>query len=149
MSVIHFLHSERYHLLDYDIYRNVLEVSTVSTNIAYALICASAPTAGAILSGFVSKAVGGYDHPNATKLGLFISLLSLLVGFPLPWINSFPIFCIFIWFYLFAGGLMLPLFTGVMLSAVEPEFRPQANSLANVFYTGLGWVPAPIIWGWI
>lgn len=39
--------------------------------------------------------------------------------------------------------------TGIMLSVVEPEFRPQANALANTMYQAFGFFPAPFIYGFI
>ena len=44
---------------------------------------------------------------------------------------------------------MVPLVTGIMLSVVEPELRPQANALSNMMYNMLGYSPAPFVYGWI
>lgn len=48
---------------------------------------------------------------------------------------------------LFSGGYILPLLTAVMISQVEQNYKAKANSLANVCYNLLGYMPAPTVYG--
>lgn len=45
------------------------------------------------------------------------------------------------------GALLLPIIIGVMLTKVEPEMLPAANSLATFIYHVLGFFPAPFVYG--
>ena len=49
---------------------------------------------------------------------------------------------------LFTGAFILPIMTGVLLTCVEPEQKSHANSLANMSYNMLGYLPAPTVYGW-
>lgn len=44
---------------------------------------------------------------------------------------------------------MLPSMTGIMLSTVDGQFKTSANSLANLSYNLLGYLPAPTVYGLI
>jgi hypothetical protein len=39
--------------------------------------------------------------------------------------------------------------TGIMLSLVDPEIRPQATALSNIMYNAIGYFPAPFVYGLI
>merc|ERR1711920_1076424 len=54
---------------------------------------------------------------------------------------------ILMWVLLFVGGVVLPVCTGVLLTKIEPEMRPRANSVSNVCYMLLGYFPAPAVYG--
>ena len=54
-----------------------------------------------------------------------------------------------IWFLLFFGGFMMPPLTGIMLNSVPENLRTSANSLANLSYNCLGYMPSPILYGFI
>ena len=42
---------------------------------------------------------------------------------------------------------MFPTLQGVMLSQVDNEMKPQANSIANLSYNLIGYFPAPALYG--
>jgi len=83
------------------------------------------------------------------RLGLFLVFLSGVIALPIPFIDDFTLIAINLWFYLFIGGLFLPLMTGIYLANVEVEYRTQSSSMANMIYEALGFAPAPYIWGYI
>jgi hypothetical protein len=113
----------------------------------FAIICVTAPTSGAVASGPATKAVGGYESNNALRLGLLLAVLSGAIAFPLPFLNDFFAFCACLWLYLFVGGMLVPLITGVYLANVEEADRTKASALANMLYEGLGYSPAPFVYG--
>lgn len=47
----------------------------------------------------------------------------------------------------FCGAFIKPVLTGLMLNQVPPKLRPMANSVANFSYNLLGYLPAPIMYG--
>jgi len=114
---------------------------------AFAIICVTAPTSGAVASGPITKYVGGYENNNALRLGLLLAIASGGIAFPLPFLNNFYLICIALWFYLFVGGMLVPLITGIYLANVEEEYRTTASSMANIFYEAFGFSPAPYIYG--
>ena len=98
-------------------------------------------------SGPITKRVGGYESKNALKLGLFLAILCGAVAFPLPFLNNFYFVVIDLWLYLFMGGMVVPLMTGIYLANVEEENRTTSSALANIFYELFGYAPAPYMWG--
>jgi len=110
-------------------------------------VCATSPTAGAGVSGPLSAWVGGYEHRNALKLALVLMLFTGALAVPMALFDNFWYFAINLWFYLFFGGILVPLLTGVFLANVEVEYRTKASSMANIFYEAFGFAPAPYVWG--
>mmetsp|Transcript_17687 Transcript_17687/g.29898 ORF Transcript_17687/g.29898 Transcript_17687/m.29898 type:complete len:123 (+) Transcript_17687:1992-2360(+) len=53
------------------------------------------------------------------------------------------------WLLLFFGGFILPPVTGIMISSVGEYQKSSANSIANLCYNLLGYLPAPQIYGLI
>ena len=72
-----------------------------------------------------------------------------IVIVPIPFIDDKALFGFMIWFLLFFGGFLLPPLTGLMLNSVDENLRTSANSLANLSYNCLGYMPAPILYGFI
>ena len=66
----------------------------------------------------------------------------------MPWIDD-PVYAIgLVWIVLFTGAFILPIMTGVMLLQIETKYKSHANSMANMSYNLLGYLPAPTIYGW-
>jgi MFS transporter, Spinster family, sphingosine-1-phosphate transporter len=102
---------------------NNIGVSQSKAQIGFAIICITSPTAGAASSGPLSAYVGGYEHKNALRLGLFLAILSGVIALPIPFIDNFYLIAVNLWFYLYIGGLLVPLMTGTFLANVEVEYR--------------------------
>ena len=58
-------------------------------------------------------------------------------------------FGVLIWLLLFFGGSILPPVTGIMLNTVQESKRTSANSIANLCYNLLGYLPAPSFYGMV
>lgn len=56
---------------------------------------------------------------------------------------------IFLWLLLFFGGFMTPQVVGIMLNSVEENKRISANSLAQLAFNLIGYLPAPTFYGFI
>ena len=124
-----------------------LHSSTSSAQTAFAILCVTGPTAGAVASGPLTAYVGGYQSKNAMKLALVLAVIAGLVAFPLAIVDNFWLFCIDLWLYLFVGGMLVPLITGTYLANVEEEYRTTASALANIIYELFGCAPAPYLYG--
>jgi MFS family permease len=61
--------------------------------------------------------------------------------------NNFYIVIFLLWSQFFCGGFVMPVLTGTLLNMVPPSLRTLANSIANLVYNLLGYLPAPFIYG--
>jgi hypothetical protein len=128
---------------------NNIGVSEQQAQIGFAIICITSPTAGAASSGPITAYFGGYEHKNGLRLALFFAILSGVISIPIPFIDNFYLLAVNLWFYLYLGGILVPLMTGVYLANVEVEYRTKSSSMANIFYEAFGFAPAPYIYGWV
>lgn len=76
-----------------------------------------------------------------------LGIIEAVLACPMALFNNFWYFAINLWLYLFVGGILVPLLTGVFLANVEVDYRTKASSMANIFYELFGFAPAPYIWG--
>ena len=67
----------------------------------------------------------------------------------MPYWDNAPAVLASIWGGLFLGGIMLPIYQGVMLAAVDDNLKHKSQALAAIGYNLIGWLPAPVIYGWV
>ena len=115
----------------------------------FMVICITAPTLGAIVSGFIGTCLGGSTSKYAMPAVLIMATFAACFGIPIPFFNNVYIVTGLIWLYYFTGGCMIPIMTLVMISSVEPELKSKANAFANLTYYSIGYFPAPFIYGYI
>ena len=65
----------------------------------------------------------------------------------IPFIYSFYLVFFMFWLLLFFGGFILPTITGIMINTVPANQKTSANSIANLSYNLIGYLPAPSIYG--
>jgi hypothetical protein len=97
--------------------------------------------------GFVFNKIGGYTDPKALPLAVFMTTLAGTSGLPIIFIDDFKICITLLWMQFFFGGFSMPVLTGILLNTVPPSMRTLANSVANLEYNLLGYLPAPFIYG--
>lgn len=102
---------------------------------------------GVITGGFVFSSVGGYNSPKAFPLVLFIGFLAMCVSLPAPFVSQKYVYYVMMWCLLYFGAMLVPTLTGIMLNSVTEERRTAANSLAQLWYNLLGYLPAPFVYG--
>lgn len=56
---------------------------------------------------------------------------------------------IFLWFLLFFGGFIQPQILGIMLNSVQENKKISANSLAQIAFNLIGYLPAPTFYGFV
>jgi hypothetical protein len=76
-------------------------------------------------------------------LGAVVSAL------PVPFVDSYVLFQLLIWLLLFFGGFIVPVLTGILLISVKPHEKTIANSVANLSYNLLGYLPSPFVYGFV
>ena len=71
---------------------------------------------------------------------------------PIPFFkdsSSFYYVGLLFWGVLFFGGFILPPVTGIMINSVPDSQKASANSIANLCYNLFGYLPAPLIYGFV
>jgi hypothetical protein len=99
------------------------------------------------VGGIITQSVGGYGSPQVLGISCLMAFLATVVSLPIPFLDSFMAVIILMWILLFCGGFILPILTGILLNSVGFYERTVANSLANLSYNLLGYLPAPSIYG--
>lgn len=123
----------------------MIEASTVFT--FYTLTSISAPVLGVIVGGSLTHHYGGYESPMALKISCIASVAAMVSALPIPFVNNFYLFLALLWILLFSGGFIVPIVTGIILISVKPNERTIANSIANLCYNLLGYLPSPFLYG--
>jgi MFS family permease len=130
----------------------MIQVHEVSQNTAFksfAVVSLLAPVSGVICGGYIFDRCGGYNSYKALHVLQFVGLGAWTTGFMAAAANTYPGFVFFIVLQLFFGGMVMPPATGILLNQVPQNMRTVANSVANMTYNLLGYVPAPYIYGYV
>lgn len=127
----------------------VLKQSAASVKVYYAFTCISAPILGVVVGGSIIHRLGGYNSPRALQTCCVISLFAVGSALPIPFVDNFTIFKILIWLLLFFGGFIVPVMTGILLTSVKQHERTIGNSVSNLSYNLLGYLPSPFIYGFV
>lgn len=109
--------------------------------------CITSPVLGAVLSGYISNKCGGHSNRYPLIFAFFAGLIALVAAIPMTWVDDPLVAISLVWVVLFTGAFILPIMTGVMLTCVEQDYKSHANSMANMSYNLLGYLPAPTIYG--
>lgn len=105
---------------------NNLGVSKAKTYSYFMFVCVTSPISGAILSGYLSKKIGGYESKRVVPMALVAGIVSIVAVVPFPWVDDYRYGILIIWVVLFCGAFILPILNGVLLCVVEPELKEHA-----------------------
>lgn len=130
-----------------DYMRLVLDIPEEIVFPAFSIITLTGPTLGCVIGGGLTHMFGGYNHPNAIKLILYVGFVGMVVSLPIPFVDHTPTFLTLFWLSLFSGGFIMPGMTGVMINSAPRKHKALANSIAYVSYNLLGYVPGPLVYG--
>lgn len=128
--------------------KQVYGLTEDAATIFYTTVSITGPIAGVIVGGIITQYLGGYTTVYSHRLQQLVGVLAVVSAVPVPFVE-FAHFAYLIWFVLFFGGFMLPQVTGIMLNSVEESKRTPANSVANLCYNLLGYLPAPSFYGMV
>lgn len=111
-------------------------------------VCAlTGPILGVVLGGYIFSNIGGYNSPNAYPIAVVVMFLGASCGIPLVFTDNFYGVSALLWGQFFFGGFCMPVLTGILLNTCPASLRTIANSIANLVYNLLGYLPAPYIYG--
>lgn len=125
----------------------VLKQQEAIVFITFGVISITGPVLGVVVGGNITTCLGGYSTRKTLYQTLSFTFLCLISALPCPFVDSFVVFCICLWFLLFFGGAILPALTGILLNTVEPNQKTVANSIAYLAYNLFGFLPSPFIYG--
>ena len=126
-----------------------LDMDEGSVHIAFGLISITGPIFGVIIGGNVTSYLGGFREKWALITTLLMSVLCLLTSAPAPFTTNSTAFLTLLWFLLFFGGYMMPSLSGMMLETIPVDLKTTGNSIANISYNLLGFLPAPGVYGFV
>lgn len=78
-----------------------------------------------------------------------VGCLAVLSALSIPFLTDFYYVGRLLFLLLFFGGFINPPITGIMINSVAESQRTSANSIANISYNLLGYMPGPFIYGTI
>ena len=116
--------------------------------IGFALTSATAPVMGVIFGGVSVDKLGGYRKKDvALTASMGYALIAVVSGILVAFISNFYLIIIFLWTLLFFGAAIVPVATGLYVTAVKPELRAIASSMAMVVMQSLGYCLSPVLCG--
>ena len=130
-----------------DYMREVMNIPSSRVYIMFSIICITAPTLGVLSGGFFIQYLGGYTNKMALEACFKISIIAAGCGIFLPFFDITAVFVIFMWLLLFFGGSITPGLTGVMIASIPENSKEIGNSLSQLFYNLIGYLPSPFIYG--
>lgn len=133
-----------------DYCRNVLFAKQGEILSVFIIVCLSGPILGILAGGAViDKFAGGYEGKHSLTYGLVFVSLAMASGLPVRVADTLYTFALILWGILFFGGASIPSIQGVMISSLKPDQRASGYSISNIFLNGLGFLPAPFLYGFI
>jgi len=130
-----------------DYMQEVIHLESSKTYIIYAIVSISAPTLGVLTGGFLIQYLGGYTEEKALNACCKLTFIGFICSIFLPLFNTPIIFVIFMWLMLFFESSITPGLTGLMISTIPDNYKEIGNSLTQLFYNLIGFLPSPYIYG--
>ena len=130
-----------------DYMREIMDISSSKVYIIFSLVCITAPTSGVLLGGIFIQYLGGYTNKMALDVCFKISIIAAGCGIFLPLFDIPSVFVIFMWLLLFFGGSITPGLTGIMIASIPENKKEIGNSISQLFYNLIGYLPSPFIYG--
>jgi len=125
----------------------ILKMDPSNVYITFAIVCISAPVLGVLFGGILIQRMGGYTDPKALDACYYISILALLSGILIPFLDNIPLFVVLIWLLLFFGGSIVPGLTGILISSASNRMKEVSNSITHLCYNLIGYLPSPVLYG--
>jgi MFS family permease len=129
--------------------KKVLYVEESAVDIAFIVTCVTSPTLGILFGGFIIQKFGGYESKNCLNICCIFGIFCLVIAIPITQFDTIGGFATFLWIFLFFGGAIIPNIIGISLSTLPNELRGSANSSTNFFNNIIGFILAPILYGFI
>ena len=130
-----------------DYMQEIMNIPSSKVYIIFSIVCITAPTLGVLSGGIFIQYLGGYTNKKALDACFKISIIAAICGIFLPLVDITLIFVIFMWLLLFFGGSITPGLTGIMIASIPENSKEIGNSITQLFYNLIGYLPSPFIYG--
>lgn len=127
----------------------VLGASADLAALYFVILCFTGPIVGVIAGGLMTQYLGGYNSTKGQLIQCLAGCLAVVCGMPVPFCDNIHFMVFFLWLLLFFGGFITPQVIGIMLNSVEENKRISANSLAQLSFNLVGYLPAPTFYGFV
>ena len=130
----------------------ILDIEPLIVNIIFSAISITAPLSGVIVGGTISDKYGGYKGKNvikAIKMIIAFGLVSFAFAFPMGFLFQIIYLSVLLWTFLFFGAAIIPIGTGIMISAVPKNCQATSSSISQLVFNLLGYFFAPMLTGFI
>jgi len=128
----------------------ILGADPLIVNIIFAAITVTAPLAGVLMGGTISDKYGGYKGKNAIeaiKMCIAFGLVSFVFAFPMGFLFQIVYLTILLWTFLFFGAAIIPIGTGIMISAVPKDCQATSSSISQLIFNLFGYFSSPMVTG--
>ncbi len=130
----------------------ILDIDPLLVNMVFSGISITAPLSGVIVGGTISDKYGGYKGKNvikAIKMCIAFGLVSFVFAFPMGFLFQFIYLSVLLWTFLFFGAAIIPIGTGIMISAVPKDCQATSSSISQLIFNLFGYFFSPMITGYI
>ena len=130
----------------------ILDIEPLLVNIIFSGISVTAPLLGVIVGGTISDIYGGYKGKNvirAIKMIIAFGLVSFVFAFPMGFLFQIIYLSVLLWTFLFFGAAIIPIGTGIMISAVPKYCQATSSSISQLIFNLFGYFFSPMITGFI
>jgi hypothetical protein len=127
--------------------QEVIHFNSSETYIIYALVCISAPTLGVLTGGIIIQYLGGYTTGKALDACCKLTFIGFICSLILPIFEIPILFVIIMWLLLFFESSITPGLTGLMISCIPDNYKELGNSITQLCYNLIGFLPSPYIYG--
>lgn len=128
---------------------DIFKMDKESAIYQFSVVMFLAPVLGMTVGGIIVAKLGGYNHSKSRGFIQIVGIAICAVIAPIPFINNKDIFIGFIALMIVLGTMILPGLTGMMLNSVSESMRGSTNSMAQISYNLLGFLPSPILYGFV
>ena len=128
---------------------DVLQLPESYAEIAFVIVCVTAPVSGISSGGFIIQKLGGYHKLNAIYIIAFNCLLIGCIAIIIGFTKSYIVFGILVWIYLFFGSMIDPCLYGSLLASLPLDLKGCGYSLTYISTSILGVSTAPFMYGFI
>ena len=129
-----------------DYMQEVIHLKSSATYIIYFIVCISAPTLGVLTGGILIQYLGGYTTEKALNACCKLTFIAFCCACILPIFDITIIFVVIMWLLLFFESSVTPGLTGLMIASI-PDNKEIGNSITQLFYNIIGFLPSPYIYG--
>ncbi|PHJ22824.1 major facilitator family protein [Cystoisospora suis] len=126
----------------------VLKFNKMTVVVLSSLCFLTAPTSGVWCGGCICDLCGGYrQQRTAVRVATLFAGLSSILAVASAYVTNLFLFAVLLWGCLFAGGALVPVAVGILLSSVPFQQRSLSSAISQFSYNVLGWFAAPIVSG--